>query len=315
MSESEENNVTDTLFEVVGEIGVPSSVQKGFLKAVDRLIGAAIDIPAAWLEGLASDHRASADARRKLQMAAAKKMATEFGGSSPLANRALAQQASRILRTQVNLEDVVARTAKELASEKQADDPSGTPSDDWLETFRAEAELRSEEEIQTAFSRILAGEIRGPGSFSIRTVRAIGQMEQLTAKIFQNYANICVSVEGGFDVRIPSLGGNANHNRLQAFDLSYGNLNNLQESGLLQHDYHSWLDYAQFAKLGIPLKYAGRPMILCLKNPNTPKVEVNGPALSTVGRELLRIVEPTENQNYTSDLLAYLDKAGFNVRV
>ena len=314
MSESEEKNVA-ALLEVVGEIGVPEPVQKGFLKAAVRLIGAAIDIPAAYLEGFASDYRASTDARRKLLLEAANKMASEFGSSSDLANRAYIQQASRILRSQVIMEDVVGRAAEELASDEKSDDPSGAPSDDWLEAFRAEAGNRSKADIHTAFSRILAGEIRRPGSFSIRTVRAVGQMEQLTARIFQDYANICIVAEGGLDVRVPSLGGNANQNRLTAFGLDYINLNILQENGLVQPNYHSYMDYAVAAKLGLPFKYAGRQMILSLKNPDSPAVLVNGPALSTVGRELLGITVPTENKNYTGDLLAYLDGAGFNVRV
>ncbi|UAB89918.1 DUF2806 domain-containing protein [Ruegeria sp. SCSIO 43209] len=313
MSESEEENIAASLLEVAGEIGVPDPVQKGFLKAANRLIGAAIDIPAAWLEGFASDHRASADARRELQMAAAKKISADFGGSSDLANRAFAQQASRILRTQVNLEDVVARTAEELASDRQPDNPLGSPSDDWLETFRAEAELRSEEDIQSAFSRILAGEIRRPGTFSIRTVRAIGQMDQQTARVFQNYANVCVSVAGGFDVRVPSLGGNANQNRLGVFGLSFGDLNTLQENGLVQTDYHSWMEYSQFARNRVPLEYAGNRLILSLSNPNTSSVRVNGPALTTVGRELLKITDPSENEKYTIELKSFLESAGLKL--
>ena len=312
MSDTGDDNATTSMLEVVSEYGVPDPVQKGFLKAANRLLGAVVDIPAAWLEGFASDHRASADARRELQMAAAKKIASEYGGKSDLANRALAQQASRILRTQVNLEDVVARAAIDLASSQPEDEPSVEPSDDWLECFRAEAEMRSEEEVQTAFSRILAGEIRHPGTFSIRTVRAIGQMDQRTAKIFQNFANICVVALDGFDIRALSLGGNANQNALQKFGLSFSNLNVLQENGLLQHDYHSSLEYTYFAKQRIPFNYAGRLMILSFNEPESREVKVNGPALSAVGMELFKITQPNENKNYTSELAAYFQKHGIS---
>ena len=51
------------------------------------------------------------------------------------------------------------------------------------------------------------------------------------------------------DARVPSLGGNAAQNSLEAYGLGFGNLNVLNEHGLIIADYNSWFDDRKQASL------------------------------------------------------------------
>lgn len=313
MSDSKNDSELLSGIENLGEITVPDPVQKGFLKAAYHLLGALTDIPVAFLEGFAADHRASTEARRELKIAAGRKLISQFGGGSDLANRALAQQISIILRKQVNVEEVLTKTAEHLGSEKNASETEAEVSEDWLENFRAEAQLKSEAEMQSAFARILAGEIQKPGTFSLRTVRALGQMDQETATMFQRFANACVAHPSLIDARVPSLGGNANTNALERYGLSFGSLNTLLENGLIISEFNSVFEYAPVSEAGLSLAYAGNLIILQPKNPEMSPVEVQGPALSKIGKELFLVTQPEENEQYSKELFLYLSNVGFSV--
>src|SRR5260370_30873449 len=66
--------------------------------------------------------------------------------------------------------EAVARSAiVELWNDPGAADAPSEIEDDWLNLFARLAEDKSSEELQALFGRILAGGIRRPGSFSLRT--------------------------------------------------------------------------------------------------------------------------------------------------
>ena len=59
----------------------------------------------------------------------------------------------------------------------------GTVDEDWLFRWRDAASLVSSEELQALWGRVLAGEIKSPGSFSLRTLeflKNISHEEALT---------------------------------------------------------------------------------------------------------------------------------------
>ena len=96
----------------------------------------------------------------------------------------------RVLREQVNLDMISQRAASEI---QDADHPIGqsppeeaddTIGDDWLNTFEAEARQKSTEEMQALFGKILAGEIRKPGTFSTRTVKILASLDRNVAAHF-----------------------------------------------------------------------------------------------------------------------------------
>lgn len=109
-------------------------------------------------------------------------------------------------------------------------------SEDWLNEFENLARLKSSEEMKLVFGKILSGEIIKPGSFSIKTIKLISQLDNQAAKLFQLFCSQTISLSAGgniYDARVVSINGNAASNSLSQYGLSFDSLNILHEYGLI----------------------------------------------------------------------------------
>ena len=73
------------------------------------------------------------------------------------------------VRSEVNVSKALLRAEAELEDDPQTP-PDRTVDEDWLFRWRDAACTVSSEELQTLWGRVLAGEIKSPGSFSLRTL-------------------------------------------------------------------------------------------------------------------------------------------------
>ena len=124
--------------------------------------------------------------------------------------------------------------------------------------------------MQAYFGKVLAGEITKPGSYSRRTVKILGSLDQNTANHFLRLCSISVKLQ---HIVVPSLGGDARNNVLEEYGLDFATLNLLNEHGLVISEYNSWLEFTPcvafpaVSGLGqqaicIPLSYQGKHWIL-----------------------------------------------------
>ena len=122
--------------------------------------------------------------------------------------------------------------------------------DDWNARFFNDVQDVSSDEMHVLWGKVLAGEVERPGSTPLRTLGILRDLDQLTATLFARFCSVCVFafLENGLliDARVPSLGGRAGSNSLVDFGLGFGNLNRLEEHGLIISDFHSWRDYCPF---------------------------------------------------------------------
>jgi hypothetical protein len=90
----------------------------------------------------------------------------------------------RLLQEEIN----VARTVA-IAGDILADDPSGAPDDfadpDWLNRWRNSAAQMSSVQLQALFAKVLASEIKAPGSVSLRTLDFLKNLSRDEAQRMQ----------------------------------------------------------------------------------------------------------------------------------
>ena len=200
------DDVSDGLSDIIAGLvmdaaipGISPPVRRNFLKAFGQLCAAAIDIPVAYLTGVADERRAETAARISLINTSAVQIARQMQTDPEYARVAVQKFGQRVLREQVNLDLISQRAANEIlqagvADEQQQQGESGdTISDDWLNAFETEARQKSTEEMQVLFGKILAGEIRKPGTFSIRAVKILGSLDQSAASHFVRLCSMCIS--------------------------------------------------------------------------------------------------------------------------
>lgn len=221
--------ITDTLEEVV--TGIPAPVRKNFFKAFSQLCTAAVDVPVAWLEGKSSEIRASSDARVQIIKKEGISISEKIEVPEPYILKASEKFASKIIKEQINLDEITLNAAKDLIQEesKTTNKDDHEISDDWLNEFESHARLKSSEEMKLIFGKILSEEISTPGTFSMRSVRIISQLDNEAARLFQLLCSHSISLNINdnniIDARVVSFNGNAASNSLNKFGLSFDNLN------------------------------------------------------------------------------------------
>ena len=242
--------------------------------------------------------------------------------------------AERLLEEQSRIDQLVFEALEHVqasdhpvhSEEGKVDELQDEIHDDWLESFRREAAARSQGEMRETFARILAGEIREPGTFSIKTLRTVSALSQYTANLFREAASLRVSKEIIVldkvsprylveDARVPSLGGELDQNFLLDEGLDYNRLINLTENGLLHPDYNSWHKY----DLTMPNTHLGGRARAHLFHQNQrwdliplpsfktgESLKLRGAKFTTVGQELLQIVDIENKAEFLDKLRSFL---------
>ena len=224
-------------------------------------------------------------------------------------------------KRQGNIGAVVRQAAAQLGGK---DVPDQEPDHDWTARFFNEIQDVSSEEMQTLWARVLAGEVERPGSTSIKTLSILKNLDRVTAALFRTLCSACVSIrldENLFlDARVPSLGGNAGNNALRTYGLAFGNLNVLNEHGLIISDYNSWFDYRACIRttsieakpkiVSIPFSFQGRYWVLV---PTTQRnlakeFRLSGVALTRSGTEVSRIVDLEPMNEYVQALTKFFQE-------
>lgn len=303
--------------------GLPPQAQRNFWKAAGRVLTGMAEWPAAYFEGRAAITRARFEAEaagiraqqradETVLLGTAEAAARQFEADPELARRAVEHHAAEIVRGQAALEATLRVTAEELNVSPREKDAASEIEDDWLTAYLKEASTKSSEELRALFGKILAGEIRAPGSFSIRTLQSLGLLTQLVAQNFQVLCNLSIQIPGHEGKIITDPFGKAGQNALEQFGLSYTDLTRLTECDLIHPDFDEIVRVsADLYKNRAPLNYAGMTVSLAAaqdadasKLPS--RIEWRGPRLTTVGKELRQIIAMEHVPEYTEKLKEWL---------
>ena len=206
----------DTVVDLVSSLSLPTWIARNASKAFRQLCSAAVEWPAAFFKGKAAERQAITSSRVKIIESITDQTVQQLEVDSEYAHRAVKKYGQKIIGEQINLDKTVAIAADELkngepdnsinqgTSEPNREQSAGSTDqdtnggeekvidDDWLNSFETEARQKSTEDIQHRFGRVLAGEIRKPGSYSIKTVKTLGEMDQNAATLFKKLCSACV---------------------------------------------------------------------------------------------------------------------------
>ncbi|WP_238923210.1 DUF2806 domain-containing protein [Achromobacter ruhlandii] len=333
---SDNNGTLSTIGGAVGDLisGVPGPIRENAWKAFGRLCTAAVEYPVAFIEGAVAEKRAETRARVQLIEVSANQIAEQMKTDPEYALAAATKFAEKIVRERVNVDKIAKIAADELKSAPTKaiqDTPSETAetasiSDDWLNAFESEAAKMSSVQMQHLFGKILAGEIRRPSSYSLRTIKLMAQLDNKAASLFRLLCSLSISLRTPesneiLDARVVSIDGDAALNSLGAYGLHFSALNTLHECGLIIADYNSYSDYqvavAYNNEINCPLIYQNIPRALIphAAQQQRQKFALHGVAFSQSGKELLPIVDIEPNESYSKALTEFLHKKGMTMAI
>ena len=339
--EDTSGNALEVVTNFISGLDPSTWLARNIFKAFGKLCSAPSKWYNAYFEGKAAEKNAITSANTKITEAVTDQIVQQIKVPPEYAQMAVNKHIEKIIGEQINLDKISAIAASELmnsesgnsasqgarepnegqsvdsASQKSNGSEGKTISDVWLNIFETEARPQSTEEGQLLFGRILAGEINQPGSYSIKAVKTLGELDQDIATLFKKFCSACVvfgvfgipDSEHVIDARVPALAGNPASNALSKYGLGFDRLNLLNEYDLIISDYNSWYD-CNMSILNennlvlLPFQYQGKHWFLLPlpERDNKPEFRVSGVALSRVGRELFRIVDPDPMPKYTEDL-------------
>ena len=191
------------------------------------------------------------------------------------AQRWIEEEAKR----QKNMEDIIAQAVPDLKEEAKPD----SMEDDWIANFFDKCRLVSDGEMQSLWSRVLAGEANTPGTYSKRTVNFIAELDKSDAELFTKLCgfgwNIHDFVPLVFDEQAKIYNSHG---------IDFGTLSHLESIGLVQ------LAAPQnFYKLIYPVKsavyYYGKPLFLEMPHDSSNELRVGKTHLTKIGQELAPI--------------------------
>lgn len=195
-------------------------------------------------------------------------------------------------KRQRNIEEVILTAKKVLETET---DVSKEPVNiDWATRFFDIVQDISDEEMQKLWAQILAGEIKRPKSYSLRTLEVLRNMTKDEAEIFQKVAQFALVQIKDREAFIYS-----DKFVLKEFDVTYSDIIKLVEIGLLQADDSTTTNIYSDNKSDkkIELVYGDVLIVIFQKN-NAEKISFPVRLLTTAGRELINLISFTSNIDY-----------------
>jgi hypothetical protein len=171
------------------ESGVKASILSRAMSAWDRYWGAKADQRRAPLDAEIAEGNAVSSARVKIIEALGDLGVERLKSDPNFAARAIDNFLPSLLRKQENRDAVLDLAAEDLrqnpGSEEEASTGPEKLSDNFLNRFERFAEDATADEVRERWAKVLASEIRRPGTFSAKVMRVIDELDQPTAALFE----------------------------------------------------------------------------------------------------------------------------------
>ena len=196
------------------------------------------------------------------------------------------------VKRQNNIEEVVSTAGKILESEeKVSEEPLNS---DWTTRFFNIVQDVSDNEMQLLWGQILAGEIKQPKSYSLRTLVLLRNMTKDDAELFQKVAQLTLVCGDAF-LYTPN-------NDLRKFGIDYMDIAKLIEIGLLRPG-----DFVQrhlFSQKLTDTKTAfiyGDVVVIVNIKANSKKISFPIRSFTTSGQELCQLIDISPNMDYIKE--------------
>ena len=203
-----------------------------------------------------------------------------------------ARLVAKEIKRQKNIENVVAVAGNILQSEKTVSEEP--VNEDWTTRFFDIAQDVSDNEMQCLWGQILAGEIKHPQSYSLRTLEILRNMTKDEAEIFQKVAQFALVQENAFIY--------SSNDVLDKFGVSYSFIAKLVEIGLLQSGDFVRQNYFsnKTTKVVRGIIY-GNLVVWVNQKANAKKISFEIRLFTTPGKELLKLVNIKPNIEYMQE--------------
>lgn len=221
------------------------------------------------------------------------------------------RSAADSLRKEINVaksilvaEDVLSEGSKE---KPEADIDEADIDEDWLYAWRDCAEKVSKEELQQLWGRVLAGEFKKPGSYSLRTLEFLKGMSVEEAKLIEKLGKFCIE-DVVFIREMVSLGNGVALSQREALYLQELGVLSAVQSSELQQSYGTQSDHTYIKAFLI-----GNKAIVAKHKDSKRVLKVSVYLVTKVGVEILKVANVNVDDGYLRAICRSLINDGYEV--
>jgi hypothetical protein len=212
------------------------------------------------------------------------------------------------VRREVNVAAAIICAEKELRDDPRPV-PDGTINDDWLFRWREYAGATSADELRTLWGRLLAGEVKVPGAFALRTLEFLRNLSAADARLIERASRFV-------------LDGAISNSHTPLFEregLSFSALLELQEMGFLAGTEAIGGISKTYKSLRpdrfISLVRSHGKAILVEHEDSSRSFSFSAFVVTTVGRQVLSLGTFEPHEHYLEEVGREIKNQGFSVSV
>lgn len=211
-------------------------------------------------------------------------------------------------RRQKNIENVVTVAGTILQTEEKVSEES--VNQDWATRFFDIVQDVSDDEMQLLWGRILAGEIKQPTSYSLRTLEILRNMTKEEAELFQKVAQFVLIQQDSYIAFLVD-----SNNNLKKYGIPYYYIAKLIEIGLIHSgdNVRQQFNANNTSEINKTSIIYGNIVMKIDQMPGTDLFSFPVRLLTTPGKELSRLVSITPNVDYIKELASTIKREGVTV--
>jgi hypothetical protein len=211
---------------------------------------------------------------------------------SDMEQRALIRMVHEEGNKQENIENITSKAIPNLSSESKPDQIEK----DWLTHFFYRSRLVSDQEMQSLWSKILAGQANSPGKFSKRTVDIVATLDKADAQLFTQFCTFVWMIGGPTAMILEEQ-----HDVFNRKGINFSSLNHLDDLGLITFNNLTGFIRRGFTKYAT-IFYYGQPLNIEFPQDEN-ELEIGKVLLTRAGQELVTVCGAVASDEYFKYIL------------
>lgn len=205
------------------------------------------------------------------------------------------------LKREKNIYNTLNYTMNELETEISENISEEKVDEDWITRFFNTIEDINNEHLQQLWAKILAGEIKQPNTYSLRTLELLKNLSFKEAELFSKIGNLSIQNYTKTSTFIPS-----DKKMLEKLNINFSDILLLQDLNLIHPQELSFDIKKQEKDIHTFLFYGKELIKIDLKK----DIPMNLPIYSftSIGKELINLVERTSNNDYKQEISKLIKK-------
>jgi Protein of unknown function (DUF2806) len=196
-----------------------------------------------------------------------------------LQRRAMARFFAEEAKKQDNIEAITRKALPEVTEQARPDQVE----DDWITHFFDKCRLISDNEMQSLWSRVLAGQANSPGMYSKITVEILSNLEKSDAILFSKLCSFGFNIVGVFPL-IYDL----NHSIYTDHGINFMTVSHLENLGLIHFDHIAGYIRKGLGQKGF-VQYFDNKVWIEFQKPENNELNIGHVLLTQTGQQLAPI--------------------------